>query len=436
MEQRFESLIENYVTSLKNAGSKLDGLDPNDDAAWAPLRSHWEIREGTVYLNHGSFGLPPASVRGARREWQDELDRQPMDFFVRKLEPALQAARERLARFIGADAGNLIFVENATAGMNIAADSFPLAAGDEVLLTDHEYGAVKRIWQRACDRSGALFRIAPLPLPFRTREETVDALFAEVTDRTRMLVVSHITSPTAVTLPVVEICRRARERGIAVAIDGPHAIVQEPLDLASLDCDYYAASCHKWLSAPFGSGFLYVAPRHQAKVRPPMLSWGRLLPGEILTWADEFVWSGTRDPSAYLSIPAAIDFLEEIGLENFRVRSHALAQYARERVTALTGLEPMVPDDPQWYCAMAHVPLPDARDAAPAPASGCIDKRDKSCPTGNPLQNLLWHEFGIETPVVEFHGRRWARISCHLYNSRQDIDQLVDALGSLLRRGQ
>jgi isopenicillin-N epimerase len=283
-------------------------------------------------------------------------------------------------------------------------------------------------------------KIAALPLPFRTADETVDALRAASTPRTRLVVVSHITSPTAVILPIAEICRWARQADIAVAIDGPHAVAHVPLSIDALDCGFYAASCHKWLSAPFGAGFLYVAPRFQAQVRPPQISWGRLLPGEIQTWSDEFIWSGTRDPSAYLSIPAAIDFLTDIGLVGFRARTHALAAYARRRLVDLCGLEPMTPDDPAWYGSMAHVPLPAAargnRPGSQAEAGHINEHRDRSCPTGNPLQGRLWRDFHIEAPVVEFHGQRYLRVSCHLYNDRSQIDQLVDAVKKLLSAGE
>src|SRR5262249_51296903 len=216
---------------------------------------------------------------------------------------------------------------------------------------------VHRIWQRACDRAGANKRTAEMPLPFRSASETTDALFAAVTDRTRLIVVSHISSPTAVIFPVAEICQRARQRDVAVVIDGPHAIAQTPLNITELGCDFYTASCHKWLSAPFGSGFLYVSGRHQSVIRPPVLSWGRLPPGKIESFADEFNWSGTRNPAAYLSVQAAIDFLERVGLQAFRARTHWLAQYARRRIVELTQLEPIVPDDAAWYGSMAHVPL-------------------------------------------------------------------------------
>lgn len=407
-------------------------LDPADDAAWAPLKAHWSFRADTTYLNHGSFGPPPRAVREARQNLQDALDSQPMDFFVRQFEPAWMSARDRLARFVGASPANLIFVENATVGMNVVADSFPLGAGDEVLLTDHEYGAVERIWQRATKAANAGVKTVALPLPFRTAAVTADAIFAAVTDRTRLIVVSHVAFATPVILPVGEICRRARDAGIAVAIDGPHAVAQVPLNIEELDPDFYTASCHKWLCGPFGSGFLYVAPRQQAHVRPPVLSWGRLPPARIESWSDEFVWSGTRNPIAYLAVPAAIGFLEEVGLASFRARTHFLAQYARRRLVEVTQLEPEVPDDPAWYGSMTHIPLPTPR-AALSPSSGA--RSDEVFPISNSLTHQIWQQLGIEAPVVEVRGRRNLRVSCHLYNDTAQIDRLVCGLGKLLREG-
>lgn len=391
-------------------------MPPELPLDWPNWGRHWHLRPGTTYLNHGSWGPPPAPVREARLEWIRQIDEQPMDFFVRQLEPAWHAARSKLAAFVGTSNEDLIFVENATVGMNLVADSFPLRVGDEVLLTDHEYGAVQRIWQRACQRADAVLRVVKLPLPFRSAEETTAAILSAATDSTRLIVVSHVTSATAVILPVEQICAAAHYRGIAVCIDGPHAPAQVPVDLRQIGCDYYTASCHKWLSAPFGSGFLYVAPPHQARMRPGVLSWGRLLPGALESWSDEFIWSGTRDPSAFLSIPAAIDFLQnDVGIDDFRRGSHALARYARQRLIELTGLPPIVPDDPAWYASMAHVPLPPGDKYA--------------------LQEQLWLRHGIEVPIMEFAGGRYIRVSCHLYNTPEQIDRLTEALGTLLREG-
>lgn len=388
-------------------------LVPDDDAAWEKVRCDWRLREDTIYLNHGSFGPPPEPVRAARRAWLEQLDAQPMDFFFRQLEPALRSARARLAAFVGTSADSLVFAENATFGMNVVAQSFELQSGDEVLLTDHEYGAVTRIWQRACRRVGTVEpRVGRLPLPFESAGQVVDALMAACNDRTRLIVVSHVTSPTAVILPVADICRAARDRGIAICIDGPHAPVQLPLSLDSLDCDFYTASCHKWLCGPFGSGFLYVHPRQHDRVVPLVQSWGRLHPDGVSQWDDEFVWSGTRDYSAYLTVGRAIEYFESIGLGVVRRRMHHLAQYARQQLVELTSLAPMVPDSPAWYGSMAHVPLPP------------VDARS--------LQQQLWDRYGIEVPIIDWGNRQFVRVSCHVYNTTGQIDRLVEALGECL----
>jgi len=375
-------------------------------------KTAWDLRSDTIYLNHGSFGPSPRSVIEARSHWQAEMESQPMDFFVRQFSDALLVTRQRLAEFLGTQPEHLILVENATQAMNVVANSFPLQANDQVLLTDHEYGAVCRIWETTCQQAGAEVTTACLPARFTDPQEVVDALFAACTDRTRLIVISHITSPTAVTLPVAEICQRAQQEGVQVCVDGPHAVAQLPLELDQLGCDYYCASCHKWLCAPFGTGFLYAAAKHQERLGPLTLSWGQLPPDEVSHWSDEFLWSGTRDPSAYLAIPAAIDFMESVGLEDFRQQTHNLAQYARQQLVDLTGQEPLVADDPSWYGCMAQHPLPggDARQ----------------------LQNSLWEQYSIEVPIVEWNDRRFVRVSCHLYNDRQQVDRLIVALKELL----
>jgi len=294
-------------------------------------------------------------------------------------------------------------------------NSLRLTPTDEVLLTDHEYGAVTRIWRRTCESAGATEpKIAKLPAKFESADAVVEAIFRSATDRTKLLVVSHITSPTAVILPVKQICTEATRRGMAVCIDGPHAPAQVPLVIDQLGCDFYTASLHKWLSAPLGSGFLYVAPQWQQRIRTPLLSWGRVSPTKPTSWWDEFIWTGTRDPSAYLAIPAAIDLLEQVGLDNFRARTHSLARYARKRLVESVGREPHVPDSNEWYGSMASVPLP------PGDARG--------------LQARLWQEHHIEVPIIEHNGERSIRVSCHLYNCRSQIDLLVTAVESELSR--
>jgi isopenicillin-N epimerase len=372
-----------------------------------PARHHWNLRPQVVYLNHGSFGPAPGPVLAARNDWFQQLESEPMDFFVRQLEGRIEESRDRLGKFVGTAGRNLIFVDNATYGMNLIANSFPLDSGDEVLATDHEYGAVLRIWRKRCRERDARLVVQRLPQPLSNPEEVVEALLAGATPKTRLLVVSHVT----------------------VCVDGPHAPAAVDIQIDRLPCDYYTASCHKWLSAPFGSGFLYAHPSRQGPLSPVVVSWGDSLSGRPSFWQDEFTWAGTRDPSAYLSVPAAIDFLESLpaapgsdqtGVGSFRRWSHGLARHARERITRLTGLEPMIPDAQEWYGPMISLPLPET--IGPSPSGH-----------GHPLQATLWERYQIEAPIMHFGARYYIRVSCHLYNDQTDVDRLVEALGELLR---
>jgi len=388
-----------------------------------PYSQHWSLLQDVTYLNHGSFGPSPKVVQSARQEWSQLLEREPMDFFVRQMEGLLEQAADRLGRFIGAAGDNLIFVDNATAAMNIVAASIELKPNDQVLFTDHEYGAVLRLWRRVCRQAGAEIVVQPLPDPLVSEDEIVETLMGGVTDHTRLIVTSHITSPTAVILPVEKICRAARDQGVPVCVDGPHAVAMIPLDLKSIGCDYYTASCHKWLSAPFGSGFLYVADRRKQSIQPAVVSWGGSLGGLPADWKDEFNWIGTRDPAGYLAVPAAIEFLESVGLNHFRASTHELARDARLRIAALTGLEPLVPDESRWYGSMVTLPLPEEQSA---------DKQKSRIPLQDPLQAKLWEQHRIEVPIMHWKGRRLIRVSCHLYNTTADIDRLCAALEDFL----
>lgn len=386
---------------------------PEVDSDWADLAAYWEIRPDTIYLNHGSFGPSPHPVRETRRRYIDALDCQPMDFYVRQFEPLLLEARGRLAEFLGTARKNLVFAENATFAMNVVADSFPLAAGDEILLNDHEYGAVRRIWERRCDRVGAVLKTVSLPARIESAEQVVAALVAGITPRTRLTVVSQITSPTAMILPLTEIAAACREREVAICVDGPHVPAHIDLQLDSLGIDFYCASLHKWLCAPLGTGFLYAHPRWHGVVQPQLLSWGRLLPALPEQWDEQFTWSGTRDASLYLSVPAAIDFMTEtVGLELFRSRCYWLASEACRQLMELTGEQPLAPTSGGWYGTMCHVPLPPG--------------------DWSQLQNWLWEVHRIEVPIINFNSRWFVRVSCHLYNTTAQIEQLVRAIGSRL----
>jgi isopenicillin-N epimerase len=383
----------------------------DDDRNWQDWAAQWSIRSDTTYLNHGSFGPPSLAVRHARRDWLDRLDQQPMDVLVRQREDALRASLARLAGFVRTAADNLVLVENATFAMNTVASSFSFAPGDEVLLTDHEYGAVRRIWDRAGRRAGATVRTAELPFPPEDPQRVVDAITSAITDRTKLVVCSHVTSPTALHLPASDICRACRQREIAVCIDGPHAVGQLPLELDRLDCDFYTASCHKWLSGPLGSGFLYVHPRRQAAIEPLNLSWGRLEPDAPVSWQDEFLWTGTRDNAALAALPPAIDLVDSIGVEALSGRGHFLASYGAELIDQWSGYPPLA-DHRRWYGMMVCAELPPGEPL--------------------PLRNALWQRYRIEVPIIQFAGRRFVRISCHLYNTRRHVEYLSQALRELV----
>lgn len=374
----------------------------------APAASHWDFDPELLYLNHGAFGASPRVVELARAKIQRRLESQPMRFLVREMGPDLAATRTRIGELVNADQDDMVLVPNSTYAMNIVADGFPLSPGDEVLLNDHEYGAVKKIWERACKRAGAKVVVQTLPVPFTTPEALVDRLFAAVTEKTRLIVFSQITSPTAIIFPAAAICQRAREVNLPVCIDGPHAIATLPLDLDGLQCDFYAASCHKWLCAPFGSGFLHVRRDRRNWVAPPIQSWNKPFPNTEPSWRDEFEWFGTHDPSSMIAISAAIDFFQEYGFDRFRKETHEVAQYARNSISNLTGLEPLTPDSHDWYGTMACVPLPPG---------DCDD-----------LQRRLRENHRLELPVIDWSGRRLIRASCPLYIGKEAIDLLVSAL--------
>ena len=376
----------------------------------------WDLDPNTTYLNHGSFGPSPIEVRQAREDWSLQLERQPMRFLCQQMEDLLHKTAEDLARFLHTKPARLALVDNATIAMNIVADSVQLNAGDEVLFTDHEYGAVRNIWQRKCQLAGAKIVTAVLPLPLND-EGVIHALSDAVTERTRIIIISHVTSPTAAILPVQQVCQFAKQRGILAAIDGPHAIAMLDVHLDDIGCDYYCASCHKWLCAPFGSGFLWVHPRLHHQIQCPIVSWGGSIGGNAPTWQDRTNWLGTRDPAPLIAISAAIAFIKRVGLATFRDHAHQLICHARKELLKLDGVGPLCTASESNVVSMCAVELPQPATWQP----GYHGHPD-------PLQIELREQHGIETPVGSWNGRRFLRVSAHLYNSIEHIDKFLDAV--------
>src|SRR5262249_9280420 len=336
---------------------------------------------------------------------QRQLERSPVEFLAleRGFPARIGAVRERLGAYVGAAASDLILVQNATVAINAVARSLDLRPGDEIVATTHEYGANELLWRTVCERRGAGY------LAVETKPaEAVDALLGAVTPRTRAVFVSHISSPTALRLPVEEVCVAAREAGVLSIVDGAHAPGQIALDLDALGADFYAGNCHKWLCAPKGAGFLHVRLEAQSLLEPPIVSWDWPLDD----WADRFRWTGTRDPSAQLSVPAAIDFQAEHDWDAVRARCHELALRATRELSDLHGAEPFAADDSE-FVQMVTVRLP------PCDADA--------------LSVRLLREHRIDVTAQTWRGEPTLRISFQGYNDDEDLDALLHALPKLVR---
>jgi isopenicillin-N epimerase len=381
----------------------------------SPLPKELFLLDPTVaFLNHGSFGATPRPVFERYQAWQREMERQPVEFFMRRFGDLLREARTALAAYVHTAPDNLFYVTNATTALNIVARSLRLNPGDEILTTDHEYGAMDRMWRFVCRQTGAVYKSVPVPLPVTTPAALADRLWAAVSPRTRVLFFSHLTSPTALIFPAKELCRRARAAGLLSIVDGAHALGQLPLDLEDLGADFYSANAHKWLCAPKGSAFLYARPEVQSLVEPLVVSWGDAAPMATgVPFLDKQQWTGTRDIAAFLAVPEAIRFCAAHDWDRVRARCHALAGRARAAVGELTGLPHICPDSSDWYAQMAAVPLPPC--------------------DGAKLNSRLYEQYRVEAPVMERPEGRYLRISIQAYNSPADVERLVAALRDLLR---
>ena len=380
----------------------------------APLsKDLFMIKPGVAFLNHGSYGATPRVVFEQYQWWQRELEAQPIEFMSRRLTGLLKEARTALAAYIHTAPENIVYVPNATTGLNIVIRSMALQPGDEILTTDHEYGALDRAWHFMCKQTGALYKHQPIATPVSTAHDFVERLWAGVTPRTRIIFLSHITSPTALIFPVQEICWRARAAGILTIVDGAHALGQIPLDMDALGADFYSANAHKWLCSPKGSAFLYARPDQQQRVEPLIVSWGyeaRNPSGS--RFIDEQEFTGTRDYAAYLAVPDAIQFVQAHDWDVVRAQCHRLAQYARQRLMELTGAPALSPDSSEWYMQMFSVWLPP-------------------CDI-NQIKTRQYDEFGVEAPLGLWQDKPYLRVSIQAYNSQDDVERLLDALPRLL----
>ncbi len=375
----------------------------------AGLRDRWSLESGMRFLNHGSFGATPIAVQQVQEDWRRRMERQPVRF-MRELGPRLRAAAARLAAFVGADADGLVFVENATQGANAVLRSLRFRPGDRIVATDHIYNAVRTTLAHLAERAGIVVDTVALGLPVASAEAVVAAVDAALAAApTRLLVIDHVASASALVLPAAELVARAHARGVPVLVDGAHAPGMLDLDVGALGADWYVGNCHKWLCAPKGAGFLHAAPHARADLHPTTVSHGYL---DGL--AAEFDWIGTRDPSSWLSVPAAIDFHEELGGAALRARNHGLATAAAAALAAELGTETGAPAG--LFGSMATVRLPTDGDPGRV----------------GPIGDALWQRHRIEVPVMPLAGRLWLRLSAAAYTDPQDFSGLAEAVRDVL----
>lgn len=383
------------------------------------MRTEWALDPEITYLNHGTVGAVPRRVLAAQQAIRDEVERRPSQFLLRDVSGLVGKPREtptlmrvaagHVATFIGAREPDVVFVDNATTGVNAVLRSLPFEPGDELLLTDHNYGATARIAAFVARERQARVVTVPVPYPAFDHAQLVDAIAGAITSRTRVAVVDHITSETALIFPLKAIADVCRSRGVAVLVDGAHAPGVLPLDVPALGVDWYVANLHKWAHAPRSSGFLWAHPSRQPTLHPAVVSWGL-----DLGFTAEFDWVGTRDPSPWLAAPEGLRFLHDLGYADIRAYNHDLAWTAATLLCDRWGTTLGVRQND--IGAMVTLPLPARLGSTPADAAQ--------------LRDGLLFDDRIEVQVHSGHGRLWTRVSAQIYNDGDDLERLGDAVAA------
>lgn len=384
------------------------------------LRRRWDLDPAVVFLNHGSFGACPRAVLEVQRELQARLEREPVRFFVREAPAMLDAARAEVAAFVGADVDDLVFVRNATEGVNAVLRSLEFSAGDEIVVTNHGYNACSNAARYVASRTGARVVTAQIPFPIAGPEAAIAAILAAVTPRTRLVLVDHVTSPTGLVLPLAAIVAELQARGIDCLVDGAHAPGMLPLDVSAIGAAYYTGNLHKWVCAPKGAAFLHVRRDRQAKIHPAVISHGYNAPRPRSQFLAEFAWTGTSDPTPWLCVPAALREMASMlpgGWPEVQARNRALVCAGRRIVAEALGIAPPAPED--MLGSLASLPLPPG---SPEPPTTPL--------YAEALQDALLFRHGIEVPVPPWPAppERLIRLSAQLYNEEADFYALARAL--------
>jgi len=364
-----------------------------------------------TFLNHGSYGACSKPVFKEYQDWQQKLENQPVQFMTNQVYSAMEKSRESMSQFVGCDVEELVFFQNPTTAVTNVIYNLDLKPGDEVLMSNHEYGALVRAWKMWGEKTGVNIIQQDISMPVTTEENFIENFWTGVTDQTKVIFLSHITSSTALIFPIEKIIKLAKEQNILTIIDGAHVPAHIPLNIHELGCDFYTGACHKWLCAPKGSSFLFVKKDHQDWVKPVVVSWGKdgddPTPSEFI---QNFQWQGTRDMSAFLTIPTAINFYNK-EIRPYQESCKKIIQDTYSEFQSVLNTEP-ISAGKEWLAQLVAHPLP------------------KNIPSN--LKKGLWEEYQIEIPVFEWNGQEFVRVSIQVYNTQKDVDLLMSALRSLI----
>ena len=381
------------------------------------IKSFFLLDPDIAFLNFGSFGACPKPVFEVYQQWQRKLEYEPVQFIAVEGPNYLRTAREALGHYLHADAEDLVYVTNPSYALNMVAASFPLKEGDEVLSTDLEYGASDKAWMYYCKRAGARYVRQPIHLPLQSEEQFVKEFMSGVSEHTRLIFISHITSSTGLIFPVEKIIRLAKEQGIPVFVDGAHVPAHLDLNLRELSADFYTGACHKWMMAPKGSSFLYASKKMQALVDPLVVSWGYNNPViQETRFLDYHQMQGTRDFSAFLTVPSAIDFMKENGWKEVSAACRKMVLEQAPRFFSLLGTDALAPLHDNFIGQMLSLPI--------------------RCDEPETLQRELFTRFKIEIPVMRHGDHRYIRYSINGFNTEQDLDRLYQALRQIKEEGK
>jgi len=376
------------------------------------LREDFLLNPGVTFLNFGSFGACPKLIFEAYQRFQLEMERDPVQFITVRGIEYIRESREALAVYIGCEADDLVYTPNPTFAVNIVARNLKLQPGDEILSTDLEYGAMDRTWDFYCREKGAKYVRQQIHLPLESRDQFIADFWKGYSEKTKAIFISQITSSTGLIFPVKEICAEAKKRGLLTIVDGAHVPAHIPLDLSELEADIYTGACHKWMMTPKGSSFLYVKKEFQSWMEPLVVSWG-YNPGTPTDsqFLDYHQFNGTRDFSAYLTIPAAIAYMKENNWWEVAASCRKLAQSNYQRFCDLLGSQPLAPITDEFIGQLCSIPVKTSDPAA--------------------LKAKLFNDYRIEIPVMPHDDKVYLRYSINAFNSQEDLDKLYDAMKAL-----